>query len=122
MYHRQSTRKKTQKKTTDKQKHKISKKNSKMHMRRMKEIWMTKWKPRGRLHRLQMRSSNKMCRLVNKVSQALNVSDSLDSEKEVQLSSSMELAIVHSAPSLDGWQNFQKEKGKKDKSSVFDKV
>lgn len=47
-----------------------------------------------------------------------HVSESSDLEKDVQLSSSLELAIIHFASSLDGWKNVQKKKGKKDKSSV----
>ena len=51
-----------------------------------------------------------------------HVSESSNLEKEVQLPSSMELAIIHSAPSLDGWKKVQKKKGKKDKSSVSSNV
>lgn len=42
-----------------------------------------------------------------------HVSESSNFEKDVQLSSSSELAIIHFAPSLNHWKKVQKKNGKK---------
>lgn len=95
-----------------KHKQQISKKTSKTHKRT---------RILSRRHpRLQMQIPNSDSGVIG--TKREHVFENSDSEKDIQLPTSMESDIIHTVFSLDGWKKVQKKKGKKDNSNVSGNV